>query len=185
MNGKHSRMCNSKDMLKNQIAFVVSPCTEKNQAYSSTVAVDLHILCHHSEDSSLVYIWCTWCSLHPPGCDSFQSDMGSSDFCNQNHKGSNLCFLACSDHWFSGLIPANKNKNIKQIKIMVEWNQTKNYSNKHKKKPWPRMSPSICMYCLLTPQHPNIRMHILHTVLYTFSRVLKMRICFTIKSFLS
>ena len=56
MNGKHSRMCNSKDMLKNQIAFVVSPCTEKNQAYSSTVAVDLHILCHHSEDSSLVYI---------------------------------------------------------------------------------------------------------------------------------
>ena len=133
MNGKHSRMCNGKDMLKNQIAFVVSPCTEKNQAYSSTVAVDLHILCHHSEDSSLVYIWCTWCSLHPPGCDSFQSDMGSSDFCNQNHKGSNLCFLACSDHWFSGLIPANKNKNKKQIKIMVEWNQTKNYSNKHKK----------------------------------------------------
>ena len=56
MTGKHSRMCNSKDMLKNQIAFVVSPCTEKNQAYSSTVAVDLHILCHHSEDSSLVYI---------------------------------------------------------------------------------------------------------------------------------
>ena len=31
--------------------------------------------------------------------------------------------------------------------------------------------------------HPNISMHILHTVLYTFSKVLTRRICLTIKSF--
>ena len=33
------------------------------------------------------------------------------------------------------------------------------------------------------PLHPNISMHILHTVLYTFPRVLTRRICLTIKSF--
>ena len=33
--------------------------------------------------------------------------------------------------------------------------------------------------------HPNINMHILHTVLYTFPKVLTRRICFTVKSFLS
>ena len=34
----------------------------------------------------------------------------------------------------------------------------------------------------LTPLHPNISMHILHTVLYMFLKVLTMRICLTIKS---
>ena len=34
------------------------------------------------------------------------------------------------------------------------------------------------------PLHPNISMHILHTVLYTFFNVLIRRICLTIKSFL-
>ena len=34
-------------------------------------------------------------------------------------------------------------------------------------------------------QHPNISMHILHTVLYTFPRVLTRRTCLTIKSFFS
>ena len=33
------------------------------------------------------------------------------------------------------------------------------------------------------PLHPNISMHILHTVLYTFPTVLTRRICLTIKSF--
>ena len=33
--------------------------------------------------------------------------------------------------------------------------------------------------------HPNISMQILHTVLYTFSKVLTRRICLTIKSFFS
>ena len=33
------------------------------------------------------------------------------------------------------------------------------------------------------PLHPNISMHILHTVLYTFPKVLTRRICLTIKSF--
>ena len=34
------------------------------------------------------------------------------------------------------------------------------------------------------PLHPNISMHILHTVLYTFPKLLERRICFkTIKSF--
>ena len=34
----------------------------------------------------------------------------------------------------------------------------------------------------LTPLHPNISMHILHTVLYMFLKVLTRRICLTIKS---
>ena len=33
--------------------------------------------------------------------------------------------------------------------------------------------------------HPNIRMHILHTVLYTFPNVLARRICLTMKRFFS
>ena len=35
----------------------------------------------------------------------------------------------------------------------------------------------------LTPPHPNIIMHILHTVLYVFPKVLTRRICLTIQSF--
>ena len=34
----------------------------------------------------------------------------------------------------------------------------------------------------LTPLHPNISMHILHTVLYMFLKVLTRRICLTTKS---
>ena len=37
----------------------------------------------------------------------------------------------------------------------------------------------------LGPLQPNISMHILHTVLYTFLKVLTRRICLTIKSFFS
>ena len=37
----------------------------------------------------------------------------------------------------------------------------------------------------VNPLHPNISMHILHTTLYTFPRVLTRRICSTIKSFFS
>ena len=33
------------------------------------------------------------------------------------------------------------------------------------------------------PLHPNISLHILHTVLYTFPMVLKRRICLTVTSF--
>ena len=33
--------------------------------------------------------------------------------------------------------------------------------------------------------HPNISMHILHTVLYTFPEVLSRRICLTVRSFFS
>ena len=39
------------------------------------------------------------------------------------------------------------------------------------------------IYCL-NPLHPNISLHILHTALYTFPKVLKRRICLPIKSFL-
>ena len=35
----------------------------------------------------------------------------------------------------------------------------------------------------LNPFHPNISLHILHTVLYTFPKVLKRRFCLLIKSF--
>ena len=34
----------------------------------------------------------------------------------------------------------------------------------------------------MNPLHPNISMHILHTVLYTFLKGLKRRICLTVKS---
>ena len=37
----------------------------------------------------------------------------------------------------------------------------------------------------LNPLNPNIRLHILHTVLYTFPKELTRRICLTIKSFFS
>ena len=37
----------------------------------------------------------------------------------------------------------------------------------------------------LNPLHPNISIHNLHTVLYTFPKVLTRRICLTIKSFFS
>ena len=38
---------------------------------------------------------------------------------------------------------------------------------------------------IIKPLHPNIRMHILHTVLYTFPKVLTRRIFLSIKSFFS
>ena len=37
----------------------------------------------------------------------------------------------------------------------------------------------------VNPLQPDIGMHILHTVLYTFPKVLTRRICLTIKSFYS
>ena len=40
-------------------------------------------------------------------------------------------------------------------------------------------------YCCISPLHPNISMHILHTVLHTFTEVLTRRICLTIKNFFS
>ena len=39
--------------------------------------------------------------------------------------------------------------------------------------------------CVFNPFHPNISIHILHTVLCTFTKVLTRRIYLTIKSFLS
>ena len=40
------------------------------------------------------------------------------------------------------------------------------------------------MHTVINPIHPNISMHILHTVLYTFPWVMTKRICLTINSFL-
>ena len=49
-----------------------------------------------------------------------------------------------------------------------------------------RSFPSFLWHlCLIKPLHPNISIHILHTVLYTFPKVLTRRICLTIKSFFS
>ena len=39
-------------------------------------------------------------------------------------------------------------------------------------------------HTVINPIHPNISMHILHTVLYTFPWVMRRRVCLTIKSFL-
>ena len=41
------------------------------------------------------------------------------------------------------------------------------------------------LHDVFNPLHPNIRMHILHTVLYTFPNVLARRICLTIMRFFS
>ena len=38
-------------------------------------------------------------------------------------------------------------------------------------------------YISVGPFHPNISMHILHTVPYTFPKVLVRRICFIIQSY--
>ena len=43
----------------------------------------------------------------------------------------------------------------------------------------------IWLHDVFNPLHPNIRMHILHTVLYTFPDVLARRICLTIKRLFS
>ena len=40
-------------------------------------------------------------------------------------------------------------------------------------------------FCCISPLHPNINMHILHTDLCTFTKVLTRRICLTINSFFS
>ena len=46
-----------------------------------------------------------------------------------------------------------------------------------------RREMSECKYSsMIHPLHPNISMHILHTVLYTFLKGLKRRICLTVKS---
>ena len=41
------------------------------------------------------------------------------------------------------------------------------------------------LHDVFNPLHPNIRMHILHTVLYTFPDVVARRICLTIKRLFS
>ena len=43
----------------------------------------------------------------------------------------------------------------------------------------------IWLHDVFNPLHPNIRMHILHTVLYTFPDVVARRICLTIKRLFS
>ena len=56
---------------------------------------------------------------------------------------------------------------------------------KKKKKNGSREGKDGFLFGYLNFIHPNINMHILHTVLYTFPKVLTRRICFTVKSFLS
>ena len=56
---------------------------------------------------------------------------------------------------------------------------------KKKKKNCTREGKDGFLFGYLNFIHPNINMHILHTVLYTFPKVLTRRICFTVKSFLS
>ena len=50
---------------------------------------------------------------------------------------------------------------------------------------WVSRLPKEYKEGLFNPLHPNISIHILHTVLYTFNKVLTRRICLTIKSFFS
>ena len=48
---------------------------------------------------------------------------------------------------------------------------------------WTFWSVSQKQDSVVNPFHPNISMHILHTVPYTFSKMLMRRICFVIQSF--
>ena len=48
-----------------------------------------------------------------------------------------------------------------------------------------KYNPQLTMWNPFNPQHPNISMYILPTVLYTFLKVLSRRICLTMKSFFS
>ena len=62
---------------------------------------------------------------------------------------------------------------------------TKKKKKKKKKRNGTREGKDGFLFGYLNFIHPNINMHILHTVLYTFPKVLTRRICFTVKSFLS
>ena len=58
-------------------------------------------------------------------------------------------------------------------------------SKKKKKKEFmTKQLNTSCSFFSLNPLHPNISMHILHTALYTFPKVLTGRICLPIKRFL-
>ena len=59
-------------------------------------------------------------------------------------------------------------------------------SKKKKKKEFmtKQLNTSCSFFFSLNPLHPNISMHILHTALYTFPKVLTGRICLPIKRFL-
>ena len=55
---------------------------------------------------------------------------------------------------------------------------------KKKKEFMTKQLNTSCSFFSLNPLHPNISMHILHTALYTFPKVLTGRICLPIKRFL-
>ena len=57
---------------------------------------------------------------------------------------------------------------------------------------WDRFTKHVYIFVVLegtstslSPLHPNVSMHILHTVLYTSPKMLTRRICWTIKTFFS
>ena len=82
----------------------------------------------------------------------------------------------------------NNNYHMKWYLILEIKNKLKcNCTNAHKK--WTKkeyLNPqSNYDYLYLNSLHPNISMHFLHTVLYTFPNALARRICLTIKNFFS
>ena len=72
-----------------------------------------------------------------------------------------------------------------KIQLMPNFPAEKKKDKKKKKKNGTREGKDGFLFGYLNFIHPNINMHILHTVLYTFPKVLTRRICFTVKSFLS
>ena len=122
------------------------------------------------------------------------------DICHESGNKRYLCstfylnlFFSLSSAqkvWVSKKINSNKIKSFfaftyrtdeisNRVKSYI-WQTAPGISNSHniifeKKK--------IDMKASFNPLHPNISMHILHTVLYTFHKVLRRRICLTIRTF--
>ena len=125
------------------------------------------------------------------------------DICHESGNKRYLCstfylnlFFSLSSAqkvWVSKKINSNKIKSFfaftyrtdeisNRVKSYI-WQTTPGISNSHniiiiwKKK--------FDMKASFNPLHPNISMHILHTVLCTFPKVLRRRICLTIRTFFS
>ena len=123
------------------------------------------------------------------------------DICHESGNKRYLCSTFYLNLFFSlssaQKVWVSKKINSNKIKSFFAFTyRTDEISNRVKSYIWqtaPGISNShniICekkidMNASFNPLHPNISMHILHTVLYTFPKVLRRRICLTIRTFFS
>ena len=123
------------------------------------------------------------------------------DICHESGNKRYLCSTFYLNLFFSlssaQKVWVSKKINSNKIKSFFAFTyRTDEISNRVKSYIWqtaPGISNShniifekkIDMKVSFNPLHPNISMHILHTVLYTFHKVLRRRICLTIRTFFS